>query len=226
MATIESERQMKVQEVLLSYLPRQRRAFSTFSELQKPILNNLMTQNTASSGVGDVENLQHETSGVNDISLLPIMDGGTVMHVEREIGRDTWHRTLAVMSDSLLHLFHIPSTISQTTLTSPVETFENLVSPLYEPLKNPNNNKYESPSTSNSVHDATKIAQKIEAITPFHSFYLPECKIGIHSNGREVEIDDGDSFARTVVKLRTSSKIETSTLLDSNMSLLGTNQQL
>jgi len=220
----EGERQLKIQEFLLNYLPRQRRAFSSFSELQKPLTNDLIVRKTDTSmeesmretinkhitklsNLTPEEQVQASKSCSEPLSLTATMAGFTAMLVERKIGRESWNKTLAIATDSYLHLFHIPS--NAQSLTSAMDAFRQLASPFNSSvLEDSSHNKNDGVSSSISSGKA------LAALTPFQSFHLPKCELNALEDGTGIQIDNSDSFSRGVIQLRTPSQDEASKLMD------------
>lgn len=218
---IEEERQLKIQEFLLNYLPRQRRAFSSFSELQKSLTNDLIVRESDSSMEETMrDKIDHHIAKLSNtaseppkpspepLSVRASMTGFKAMLVERKIGCDSWHKTLAIATDSYLHMFHVPG--NAKSLTSAMDAFEELASPLISSSLDESGDNNSDSSGSSLFSSGNAFAP----LTPFQSFHLPNCKLNLMEGGTEIMIDNEDLFTRGMVMLRPPSKHETSKLLN------------
>lgn len=228
MMNMELKRRTRLHELLLAFVPRQRRLFSGVTSSQTQILDEITRPKTHEEIKLDIEatvekhadSLQHSSSRGNLLSKLPIMASGenafemdiepllpplssnlvcSSTIMERKRGWKGWKKALVVVTaDSFLHLFDVPS--SETT-QSPEELFLELVP------------KHNFP-TSERLTPQGKPRNRFQNVSPRKSFFLPKCTLRPNpDNGREMLCRVVGRFGQSktqAILLRTGSAKETS----------------
>lgn len=227
---MELKRQTELHEILLAFVPRQRRLFSGATSSQTQVLDELKPR-TTDEIKEDIESqvekhadvLQHGRSRDRLLSKPPSMTRGkdsfemnlesiftplssnlvcSSTILERKKGWAGWKRVLVVVTaDYFLHLFDLPA--SAKTAQSPEEAFFDLVPNLDFP-------------TSEGGIPRAKSRNHLKRVNPAESFFLPKCTLApIPNHGENIKIVGnvvgrfGQSKTRKIL-LRTGSANETS----------------